>query len=197
MYPIIPLSITTLYVAGKLSDQIFLIFLSVFYIISILISRKTGQALGMLSEVEPEIEGIRKQFILIETEKFRSGFLQSLQQRLKPPDYKSTSAAIGEFVGILKKIDWRSNLLVNLILQIFFVWDLRLVISLNEWKRKNRNQFKDWFRVIAEMEVAVSLASLVHNEPNGVFLKWMTNISILQLRQIGTSPVTFNNADTE
>ena len=169
LYPIIPLSVTCLYVIGKLSDQVFLGFISVFYIISILITRKSGPTLGMLSEVEPEIEGIRKQFILIETEKFRSGFLQSLQHRLKPPDYKSTSAAIGEFVSILKKIDWRSNLLVNLILQIFFVWDLRLVILLNEWKRKNRNQFKDWFGVIAEMEVAISLASLVHNEPEWCF----------------------------
>jgi DNA mismatch repair ATPase MutS len=169
IYPIVPLSVIFFYVRGNLSDQIFLIFLSVFYIMSILISRKTGHALGMLSEVEPEIDGIRKQFILIETEKFRSGFLQSLQQRLKPPDYKSTSASIGEFVGILKKIDWRSNLLVNLILQIVFVWDLRLVISLNEWKRKNKNQFNIWFGMIAEMEVAVSLASLVHNEPDWCF----------------------------
>jgi hypothetical protein len=169
IYPIIPLSVTSFYVTGKLSDQVFLIFLSVFYIISVLISRKSGSALGMLSEVEPEIEGIHKQFILIETEKFKSGYLQSLQQRLKPPDYKSTSAAIGEFVGILKRIDWRSNLLVNLILQIFFVWDLRLVLSLNEWKRKNKNQIKDWFSVIAEVEVVVSLASLVHNEPEWCF----------------------------
>jgi phosphatidylglycerophosphatase A len=169
IYPIIPLSVISVYVAGRLSDQTFLIFLSVFYIISILISRKAGLALGMLSEVEPEIEGIRKQFMLIESEKFRSAFLQSLQQRLKPPEYKSTSAAIGEFVSILKKIDWRSNLLVNLILQIFFLWDLRLVISLNDWKRKNKNQFKDWFSVVAEMEVAVSLASLVRNEPAWCF----------------------------
>ncbi len=169
IYPIIPLSVTFLYVAGKLSDQFFLIFLSVFYIISILISRKTGPALGMLTEVEPEMAGIRKQFILIEAEKFSSAFLRSLQQRLKPADYTSTSAAIGEFVVILKKIDWRSNLLVNLILQIFFVWDLRLVISLNEWIRKNKNQFNDWFGVIAEVEVAVSLASLIHNEPEWCF----------------------------
>jgi len=169
IYPIIPLTVTSFYVIGKLSDQTFLIFLSVFYIMSILISRKTGPALGILTEVEPEIEGIRKQFMLIETEKFRSGFLQSLQQRLKPPDYKSTSAAIGEFVGILKKIDWRSNLLVNLILQLFFLWDLRLVISLNDWKRKNKNQFKDWFSVVAEMEVVVSMASLIHNEPEWCF----------------------------
>jgi DNA mismatch repair ATPase MutS len=115
------------------------------------------------------MEGIRKQFILLEMEKFRSGFLHSLQQRLKPADYKSTSASIGEFVGILKRIDWRSNLLVNLILQIFFLWDLRLVISLNEWKKKNKNQFKEWFQVIAEVEVVISLASLIHNEPEWCF----------------------------
>jgi len=165
LYPIVPLSVILFYATGYLSDQIFLIFLSVFYVLSIVISRKTGPAIGMLSEVEPEMEGIRKQFILIETEKFKSDFLQSLQQRLKPPDYKSTSAAIGELVGILKKIDWRSNLLVNLILQIVLVWDLRLVISLNDWKRKNKNQFNHWFGIIAEMEIAVSLASLIHNEP--------------------------------
>ena len=46
IYPIIPLSVITLYVAGKLSDQIFLISLSVFYVISILISRKTAQCTG-------------------------------------------------------------------------------------------------------------------------------------------------------
>jgi hypothetical protein len=169
IFPVVPLSVIFFYVTGQLSDQVFLISLSLFYIMSILISRKTGSALGMLSEVEPEIEGIRKQFILIETEKFRSGFLLSLQQRLKPPDYKSTSAAIGEFVGILKKIDWRSNLLVNLILQIVFVWDLRLVISLNEWKKKNKNQFNNWFGIIAEMEVVVSISSLIHNEPDWCF----------------------------
>jgi DNA mismatch repair ATPase MutS len=169
IYPVIPISITVFYIAGKLSDQVFLICLTGFYILSVLISRKSGTALGMLTEVEPEIEGVRKQFILLETEKFKSKYLESLQQRLKPPDYSSTSASISEFVGILKKIDWRSNLLVNLILQLFFLWDLRLVISLNEWKRKNKNQFKDWFNVIAEMEVAVSLASLVHNEPEWCF----------------------------
>jgi DNA mismatch repair ATPase MutS len=177
--------ISAFYVAGKLSDRFFLISLSVFYILSILVSRKTGSALGMLSDVEPEMEGIRKQFVLLETEKFTSGFLQSLQHRLKPPDYKTTSAAIGEFVGILKRIDWRSNLLINMILQIFFVWDLRLVISLEKWKRKNRNQFRDWFRVIAEMEVIVSLASLVYNEPEWCFPEVDDNYFYFKAEQIG------------
>jgi MutS domain V len=169
IYPIIPLSTTALYIAGDLTDKIFLSFMTGFYFISILISRKIGPALATLSDTEQEIEGIRKQFILLETEIFKSGFLQSLQARLKPVGYQSTSAAIGSFAGILKKIDWRSNLLVNLVLQIFFVWDLRLIISLNAWKKNNKNQFKEWFNVIAEMEVVNSIASLVHNEPEWCF----------------------------
>jgi len=169
IYPFIPLSITAFYITGDLADKVFLSWLTGFYFISILISRKIGPALAMLSDIEPEIQGIHKQFILFETENFRSRFLKSLQVRLKPTVYKSTSAAIGEFAGILKKIDWRSNLLVNLVLQLFFVWDLRLILSLNEWKKNNKNQFKEWFNVIAEMEVANSMASLVYNEPEWCF----------------------------
>jgi hypothetical protein len=169
IYPLIPLSITVFYIAGELTDKVFLSCATGFYFISILISRKIGPALGILSDIEPEIEGIHKQFILFETKNFRSGFLKTLQNKIKPAGYKTASAAIGEFVGILKKIDWRSNLLVNLVLQIFFVWDLRLIISLNEWKKKNKNQFRDWFIVIAEIEVINSVASLVYNEPDWCF----------------------------
>lgn len=49
------------------------------------------------------------------------------------------------------------------------MWDLRLVILLNEWKKKNLQYFNDWFAIIAEMEVMVSFASLAHNEPEWSF----------------------------
>ena len=185
LYPIVPLLVIFFYITGYISDPFFLISLSIFYLVSIVISRKAAPALGMLAEVEPEMEGIRRQFILIESEKFKAGFLQALQQKLKPPDYKSTSAAIGELVGILKKIDWRSNLLVNMVLQVVFVWDLRLVISLNEWKRKNKDQFHNWFSIISEMEVAVSLASLVHNEPDWCLPDVDDKYFHLEAKQIG------------
>jgi len=169
IYPVIPLSITAFYIAGDLTDKVFLYCAAVFYLISMMFSWKAKPALDMLLDIEPEIEAVQKLFYLIEKENFRAAFLQSLQNRLKPGGYKSTSDAIGEFLSILKKNDSRANLLVNLVLQIFFLWDLGLVIALNEWKKKNRIQFKDWFHVIAEMEVLNSLASLVHNEPEWVF----------------------------
>ncbi len=169
IYPIIPISVTAYYIAGEISDKVYLTCLTGFYFISVLISRKIGPALEMLLDIEPEIDGLRKQFLLIETENFKSNHLQSLQNRLKPTGYKSTTDTMREFAGLLKKNDWRSNLLINLMLQIFLVWDLRLIITLNEWKKKNKSQFRDWFHVIAEMEVSNSMASLVHNEPGWCF----------------------------
>jgi Mismatch repair ATPase (MutS family) len=60
-------------------------------------------------------------------------------------------------------------MLLNPILQIFLLWDLRLIILLNVWKKRNQLQISEWFSVIAEMEVTISLASVVYNEPDWCF----------------------------
>jgi DNA mismatch repair ATPase MutS len=106
---------------------------------------------------------------LIEKEKFASSFLQSLQRTLKPEGYDSASESIRVFHSILKKFEYRLNWVVFLFLNSFLLWDLRQMISLNEWKIKNQSRLNDHFHVIAEMEVGISLASLVHNEPEWCF----------------------------
>ena len=169
IYPIIPISAVTLYLLDDITVKVFLTCMTVFYIITVLISRKIGPALEMLLNIEPEMDTMQKQFFLIENENFKSDFLTSLQNRLRPAGYSSTSRSIADLNTILKKNDWRSNVFINLIVQIFFVWDLRLVILLNEWKKKNRQYFNDWFTIIAEMEVMISLASLAYNEPDWCF----------------------------
>ena len=52
-------------------------------------------------------------------------FLQSLQNRLKPSDYKSASAAMQDFHGILKKIDLRFEYTGIFLPESFLLWDLR------------------------------------------------------------------------
>ncbi len=196
LYPLIPLSLVVLYILGEISDRAFLSFTTGFYFVSVLISRKVGTTLEMLLNMEPEMEGLQKQVALVERESFKSKFLESLQNRLSPSGYKSASASLAEFVGILKKNDWRSNLLVNLILQIFFVWDLRLLISLNEWKKKNKNQAQNWFQVIAETEVLNSLASVVYNERDWNFPSVDNDYFHFSAEEIGHPLIAENNRIT-
>jgi hypothetical protein len=169
IYPLIPIFVLILFIRDDISRKIFIYCLIGFYFISWLISRKIVPPFDLISNMEPEMNTLFKQFYLLESEKFKSTFLHSLQNRIKPAGYDAVYAAIGNFNSILKKIEWRHHMLLNPILQIFFIWDLRLIILLNDWKKKNQLQFNDWFNVIAEMEVLISLASLVHNEPEWCF----------------------------
>ncbi len=169
IYPLIPFFILTLFIRDEITIKFFIYCLIGFYVISWLISRKIIPPFDLISDMEPEMNTLFKQFLLLETEKFESPFLQSLQNRMKPAGNRTSYAAIGDFNRILKKIEWRHHMLLNPVLQIFFIWDLRMIILLNGWKMKNKLSFSSWFEVIAEMEVLISLASLAHNEPGWCF----------------------------
>jgi len=185
LYPIIPLTVFSIYVLNYMSNRAFVFCLIGFYILYILISKKIGKEFEFLFKIEPEVDAVYKQLHHIEYEKFTSSLLQSLQNRLKPSGYSSASASVKDFHVILKRIEFRSNLVVSPILQFFLMWDLRQIISLNEWKKKNKLQLSDWFEVIAEMEVAISMASLVHNEPGWCFPEIDSAYFHLQAEAIG------------
>ena len=169
IYPLLPLSVVGFYIAGQISDSRFLSWLVLFYVISVLINRKAGPALEVLLDIEAEIKGVQKLIVLIESEKFQSSLLQKLQNRLRSERNSTSSKAITAFLSLLRRNDSKSNLLINMALQVFFLWDLRLIIALNDWKKENKNQFREWFTVVAEMEVLNSQASLCYNEPGWVF----------------------------
>jgi MutS domain V len=169
IYPVVPITIFTLYLLDDISSRAFVFCGVVFYIMYLVLGRKISPEFAKLSKIESEVEGIYLQLLHIENEKFDTELLRSLQVRLNPSSHHPASAVIKDFHGILKKIEYRSNLVVAPFLQFFLIWDIRQILSLNKWKRKNKIQINEWFGVIAEMEVAITLASLVYNEPGWCF----------------------------
>ncbi len=169
IYPIVPIAIFTLYISGYIPSNGLIICLLILSAFIYAMAVKIQPEFEMVSRIQPEMETMLELIALIEEEPFSMPVLQSLQKKLKPDGYPSASAAIREFNQILKRIDWRSNLVVGPVLGIFLMWDLRQMIALNQWKKKNTWQFDSWFSVIAETEWLISLASLVRNEPDWCF----------------------------
>jgi ABC-type multidrug transport system fused ATPase/permease subunit len=169
VYPLLSLTIVVLYSLDYISTGYFIFWLIGFVAFSSFISAKINSVYELLSRIQPEMDSVHAQLQIIEKESFESAFLVLLQKRLKPPAYDSAAAAMHEFHTILKKFDFRLNFFVFMILNGLFLWDLRQLHSLNEWKNKNRQHFGDWFEVIAEMEVVISLASVAYNEPDWCF----------------------------
>jgi MutS domain V len=169
LYPLITLTISTLFLFGVITTGLFLFCSIGFLAISFSFSRKINPVYELLSRIQPEMDSLHEQLYLVEKENFTTPFLQSIQKQLKPAGYPSSAAAISDFHIILKKFEYRLNLVVFIFLNSFFLWDLRQVMALNEWKKKNQSQLDKSFHVIAEMEVSISVASLVHNEPSWCF----------------------------
>jgi len=169
IYPLVSISLLGLFLLDYISTGAFSFCLIGFFGISSLISSKIQSVYALLSLIQPEMDSLYGQLNLLESEKNHSAFLISLQHKLKSNSYPSAASAMNAFRGILKRFDIRLNLLVFFFLNAFFLWDLRQIIALTDWKNKNKPHLNDWFSVIAEMEVTISLASLFHNQPNWVF----------------------------
>jgi MutS domain V len=168
-YPFFTFFIIILFALDYMTTGTFLFWLIGFFALSSFISGKITPVYELLSRIQPEMDSLHEQLHVIEKENFHSVFLMTQKNRLKPAGYTSAASAMRDFHSILKKFDFRLNIVVFVVLNGLLLWDLRQVIALNAWKQKNKHYLKDWFEVIAEIEVVISLASLVHNEPDWCF----------------------------
>lgn len=67
---------------------------------------------------------------------------------------------------LLDRLDYRLNMIVGALLNMFFVWDFRQVFELQDWQQAHGNEVLQALDVVAEFEVLNSLAILRMNHPH-------------------------------
>jgi len=103
----------------------------------------------------------------IETKNFGSEYLCNLKVRLSVKG-KTASSITSELQKILNEFDYRQNILVGIVLNSVFLWDVRCLSKLNHWQQNYATDLPQWFEVIAEMDALVSLANCNYNHPEWV-----------------------------
>jgi len=61
--------------------------------------------------------------------------------------------------------DQRLNMLVNIFLNSFFLYDLQCMIALEKWKEANKASFPGWIDAVGSIECLNSLATFAFNNP--------------------------------
>jgi DNA mismatch repair ATPase MutS len=87
-----------------------------------------------------------------------SGQVKHLQNR-------NTSAKIKELSALIDKLNYHFNMVAGFIMNLFFVWDIRQVIAIENWKRNNKEGLEEAFEVVAAFEALISIASPAINYP--------------------------------
>ncbi len=112
--------------------------------------------------------------ILIENENFSEQYLIDKQNLLKTGSQKA-SLILKKFYNLNNYLDSSKNLLLGVILNGIFLWDLNFIFELEKYKKQYSQNFINWFNIISEFDALISLSTFVYNFPDYSFPQVIEN----------------------
>ncbi|MBN2481045.1 MAG: hypothetical protein JXB19_04850 [Bacteroidales bacterium] len=159
---VITLLVTAAVIAGVNPFFLFLI-LGVNFFINYYCRKAVGKLHLLVSKSNDMLLSYSEVISMIETERFTSARLISLQSGFKGDH--SASEQVKKLSRFVNKLDTRLNIMVSVVLNLFFFWDIHVCYGLEKWKQENSGSVVRWFSAMSEMEVLSSLANLHFNNP--------------------------------
>lgn len=166
IYTFITISTAVLALIGWISFGQFAGLYIIYFFLAGFSSRSTIKSYKELSGIVKEISTLYDLVDWVEKKSFQSQQLNKMQSELKT---EKAAEQIKELKNILDRFDLRLNMLHPIFLNTFFLWDVRQMVALNQWRKRNSMHVTKWFEIIAEMEVLNSLSSVHFNNPEWCF----------------------------
>jgi hypothetical protein len=163
-YSVVTVASAIAAIAGFLSLSLFSFLFVIYLIIATALSSQATKAYTRLNGIVKEIGTLQQALQWIEEKSFNASHLTHLQESARS-GAETGHGQIKKLKDVLNRFDMRLNVYVFLFLNSFLLWDVRQMISLNNWRRQNRPHVKKWFEAVAEIEVLNSLATLHFNQP--------------------------------
>ncbi|MEN8224067.1 MAG: hypothetical protein ABFS05_01805 [Bacteroidota bacterium] len=166
--PLMNLFVFLLSVAGTISFWHFLAYLTLPLMVAGIKHRKVNLKHNRLSKKYPVLKKYAGLFRMIEDQEFSSARMNERKAELI---CKGTSAskAIRNLARISNAFDTRLNLLAGFLMNVFFLWDIRQSVRLENWQKKYKQQLPLWFSVMGEIDAYVSFAGYHYNNPGYIF----------------------------
>ena len=96
----------------------------------------------------------------MQRERFEAPLLQQLTHQAHEADVHVRTLA-----ARVSALDARLNAMTSLVMNSLFLYDLRCVYKLEQWKAKHADQLISWLEAISETEVLCSLGTFAFNHP--------------------------------
>lgn len=103
----------------------------------------------------------------IENEPFESEKLKNLQAKLKGS--KSAHAEIHRLSRLFGQLENFLNLLGSIISNGLFLYHVRVLYKIAQWKKENSDKIENWMEIMGEFEALNSLSNFAFNNPQYCF----------------------------
>jgi ABC-type enterochelin transport system ATPase subunit len=184
VYSILTLASAVAALTGYISNSLFSTLFLFYFIISLLLSSNTISLYNSLNGIVKEIFTLQSLISWLEKGSFQSSHLKGLQNQIKTAT-ATAAEEIKNLKTILDRFDLRYNVLIFIFFNAFLLWDVRQIIALNHWRKRNKTVLPQWFDAVAEMEVLHSLATVHFNQPKFSFPQFTTTHFTLICKGLG------------
>ena len=167
-------------------------------------SFKRSEAFAMAEKYAGDIETYKNMLKVIEKQSFKSQYLSSLKSKLYAESKESPSFKISKLSKIASFIAGRRNLYYA-ILDMIFLLDYQLYISMESWRKQYGKSIKTFIDVVGEFEYISSIAGVMYDHPEWSLPKFNSHELELVSRNMGhpllsnarvCNDVTIKNPDT-
>lgn len=150
-----------------------------FMLLSI-VSQKLLKTHTQLANYFNQIQSYRKLIAHISQPDFNSSILKSLQASLS----SDANKAFTSLQRILAAFDNRLNMLVSIVLNGLFLWDIQCVYRLQRWHAQYDERVQHWLAMVEAFDVYVSLGNFAFNHPDFVYAQ-MNSSQLIQAKAMG------------
>ncbi|WP_275315088.1 MutS-related protein [Tenacibaculum bernardetii] len=120
----------------------------------------------------------------IENEEFTNSTLKNKQAQIKKEN-KKASTIFKEFSKKLDAFDQRNNIIIAVVGNGLFLWDIRNTIKIEKWITTYKSTVEEWFNVVSFFDAQNSLANFVFNKPQYIFPTINNEKSVLNVVNLG------------
>lgn len=116
-------------------------------------------------QMQSTFQQYQKLILSIENTEFTSELLQEQKQNILDKNTKA-STNLEQFAKLLYALDQSKNLLMGMVLNGFFLWDMKQSYKIEHWVVQNATSVKNWFDTIAFFDAYNSLGNFSYNHPD-------------------------------
>lgn len=182
--PIFTLTFLILYFFQLLPGTYFSV---LFFLQLIIVGFSTKKINRVHDRLSRKFDSINKYVSLIykvESETFESKNLATLRAGFIN-NHEPASVSINKLKKLVDRLDARMNIVVALLLNGIFLWDINFMKRIEEWKVNHKENFLKWINNIGEIDAYISLALFAVNNPTFSFPEAVTEPVIIDAENIG------------
>lgn len=146
--------------------------------------KKTNRIHNQLSRKLNTVEKYSALIDMIETEDFEAETLKRLKNELTSGNIRA-SIIINKLKKIVNTLDARLNMIVGIVLNGIFLFDINVMIRLENWKKIHKTDFLKWIDIIGEFDAFISLGIYAHNNPEYTYPDISTEEFLIHTERIG------------